>query len=106
MSVLPVKMTESRGRSFRLFEIGALGVDSSTRRKHKCRSTVAQQNMGKENVLGLGLDILNMYWSPSTKCKVLELILVFTAMFCDTDMVKDVGGVSVNYLDPLSHIYG
>jgi hypothetical protein len=46
--------------------------------------------MAKENILGVGLDILNMYWSPSTKFKLLEV--AFKAIFCDRDIVMDVGG--------------
>jgi hypothetical protein len=60
MSVLPVKMTESLGRSFRLLEIGPLGlIHLQDGNIHN--TAVAPKNMAKENILGPGLDILNMY---------------------------------------------
>jgi hypothetical protein len=48
---------------------------------------IALQDMAKENILGLGLDLLNMYWSPSTKYKLLEV--AFKATFCDRDIYSD-----------------
>jgi hypothetical protein len=89
MSILPVKIDESRGGSFNLVEIWAFEIDSSTERQLSLRR---MWPLARDNVLGLELDmlIIVLYWFPSTKFQVLEL--AFTSTFCDTDMMKDVGG--------------
>jgi hypothetical protein len=81
-------MAEHRGR---LVGIWAFGIDSSRVQDGYGSTVMAPQNVAKENVLGLGLDILIaiLYWSSLTKFKVLN-VMFMTVLF-DEDMVKDVG---------------
>jgi hypothetical protein len=76
-------MAVSRGRTFKLFEIWAFWFDSSrgkTQGAHADQRSPPHRIVAKNNILGLGLVILMMYWSPSTRFKVLELAFTVTDM--------------------------